>query len=396
MKFHRIIVFGLAVCLAAGARWAQAQSASLRVSGTVTAVDAANQHVTVKSDQGQDLTVETSERTVVLRVPPGETDVKKASRIAVTDLAPGDRVVAVSKTPISGKEVAASSILVMSKADVAKEHEQESEDWKKRGTTGNVTAVDAAAKTVTLKVGARTVTVKLSDKTDYHKYSPDSARFSEASPSDFAEIKVGDQMKVLGNRSPEGAVEAEKVVFGQFRQLAATVVSIDPAKGEMLVKDLANPNKKAPPLTIKVSPDTTMKKLPPEMAAMLARRYAPGAQQGGDGGGMRGGSPGGGGMRGGMGGGEGRGPGGPGGFGGRGGRGGDIGQMLDSLPAIQLSDLKPNDAVMVMTTIGSDPSRVTATMLLAGVEPLLTASPQATRDIMSGWNLGGGGGGEGQ
>jgi hypothetical protein len=34
-------------------------------------------------------------------------------------------------------------------------------------------------------------------------------------------------------------------------------------------------------------------------------------------------------------------------------------------------------------------------MLLAGVEPLLTASPNATRDIMSGWNLGGGGGGEG-
>ena len=39
----------------------------------------------------------------------------------------------------------------------------------------------------------------------------------------------------------------------------------------------------------------------------------------------------------------------------------------------------------------SDPARVTAVMLLAGVEPLLTASPTATRDIMSGWNLGGGG-----
>jgi hypothetical protein len=34
---------------------------------------------------------------------------------------------------------------------------------------------------------------------------------------------------------------------------------------------------------------------------------------------------------------------------------------------------------------------VTAITLLAGVEPLLTASPNATRDIMSGWNLGGGG-----
>jgi hypothetical protein len=51
---------------------------------------------------------------------------------------------------------------------------------------------------------------------------------------------------------------------------------------------------------------------------------------------------------------------------------------------------------MISTTMGSDPARVTVIMLLAGVEPLLTASPNATRDIMSGWNLGGsGGGGEG-
>jgi hypothetical protein len=60
-----------------------------------------------------------------------------------------------------------------------------------------------------------------------------------------------------------------------------------------------------------------------------------------------------------------------------------------------LSDLKPKDAIMVSTTMGTDPTRVTAIMLLAGVEPILTAAPNATRDIMSGWNLGGGGGGEG-
>jgi hypothetical protein len=382
MKFRGIIVFGLAVSLAA-AVWAQTQpasSASLRVSGTVTAVDAAKQHLSIRSDKGEDLTVETSERTVVLRVPPGETDVKKASRIAVNDLAAGDRVVAVSKTPITGTEVTASSILVMSKADVAKEQEKDQEDWKKRGTTGNVTAIDPAAKTVALKVGARTVTVQMSDKTEYHKYSPDSARFSDAAVSSLAEVKPGDQMKVLGNKSADGTVTAEKVVFGAFRQLAATIVSINAASDEMTVKDLATKK----PLTIKINADSTMKKLPPMMAQMLARRYAPGAQQGGGDGGARGF------------GGEGRGPG-PGVEGrGRGGRGGDIGQMLDNLPAMPLAELKPGDAVMVTTTIGSDPARVTATMLLAGVEPLLTASPNATRDIMSGWNLGGGGGGEGQ
>ena len=77
-----------------------------------------------------------------------------------------------------------------------------------------------------------------------------------------------------------------------------------------------------------------------------------------------------------------------GGPGGGGGRGGDVGQMLDNLPALPISELKPGDAIMVSTTQGTDAGRVTAIMLLAGVEPLLTASPTATRDIMSGWNLG--------
>ena len=79
-----------------------------------------------------------------------------------------------------------------------------------------------------------------------------------------------------------------------------------------------------------------------------------------------------------------------------GGRGGDISQMLDNLPALPISELKPGDAIMVSTTQGTEAGRVTAIMLLAGVEPLLTASPTATRDIMSGWNLGGGGGDTGQ
>jgi hypothetical protein len=80
-----------------------------------------------------------------------------------------------------------------------------------------------------------------------------------------------------------------------------------------------------------------------------------------------------------------------------GGRGGDVASMLGNLPAMPISELKPKDAIMVSTTMGSDPTKVTAIMLLAGVEPVLTAAPTATRDIMSGWNLGGGGGGgEGQ
>jgi hypothetical protein len=368
-------VLAAAVFLAATTGFAQSQPAASRnqVAGTIANVDTAAKQLVVKSDKGDSVTVAATDRTLVLRIPPGETDPKKGAKIALTDLAVGDRVVAVSKQPADGKSVDASAILVMTKSDVAQIQQKEQEDWRRRGMTGTVTAMDPAARTVTFRAGMRTVTLKAADNTMFHRYSPDSARFADAKPSSLGEIKVGDQLRVLGNRNEDGTeVSAEKVVFGTFRQIAATIKSIDPSSGELTVTDLATKK----PLTIRISPDSTMRKLPEMQARMLARRYAPGAQQAGapaaaapvPGRGAAGGPP-------------------------RG--GGDVGQMLDSLPPMPISELKPGDAIMVSTTTGSDPSRVTALTLLAGVEPLLTASPNSTRDIMSGWNLGGGAG-EGQ
>lgn len=347
---------------------AQAPANRSQVAGTITAVDAGGNKLTLKSDKGEDVTVTTTARTLLLKMPPGETDPKKGAKITLGGLAAGDRAVVVPATDSTDpKNMDARAVLVMSKSDVASLQQRDVDDWKKRGTTGNVTGIDASAKTVTIKAGSRTFTVKPSDKTTFFRYAPDSAHFSDAKPSSFAEIKDGDQMRVLGNRSEDGAtILAEKIVSGSFRQIAATISAVDPAKGELTVKDLAS---KAT-MTIKIVPDTTMKKLPEQMAAMLARRYSPAAQQGAGGGG------------------GGRGPG--------GGRGGDVGQMLDNLPPLPLADLKKGDAIMVSTTQGTDATHATGIMLLAGVEPLLTASPNATRDLMSGWSLGGGGGEGGQ
>src|ERR1035438_9107501 len=46
-----------------------------------------------------------------------------------------------------------------------------------------------------------------------------------------------------------------------------------------------------------------------------------------------------------------------GGAGGGGGRGGDVNQMLDNLPAMPISELKPGDAIMVSTTQGTEAGR---------------------------------------
>ena len=83
---------------------------------------------------------------------------------------------------------------------------------------------------ISIKAGSPTLTVEPSPDADIRRYAPDSARFADAQPGSLAEIKPGDQMRVLGNPSDDGSVvKAEKIVFGTFRQLAATVISVNPA-----------------------------------------------------------------------------------------------------------------------------------------------------------------------
>jgi len=385
MKYFAIIALTITAA-------AQTPAPRTQVSGIVSSVTAAEKQVALQTTKGETLALTVDERTSVLHATPGETDPKKWTKMPLAEISSGDEVLAYVRGALDQKPLIASTLVVRTKGDLASMAQKQLDDWKKRGTVGNVTAVDAGAKTITIKVGSKEWTLKPTDKTDFHRYSLDSNKPSDAKPSSLAEVKPGDQVNVLGEKNNESStITAETIYAGTFRQLAATIVSIDPAANEMKVTDLATKK----PLTIKISPESAMKKLPDQLATMLARRYGVAARSGGPGGGAPGGADGGpgrGGMRGG-------GPGGPGGGGfpgrgegGGGGRGGDIGGMIDRLPPMQLSELKPKDAIMVSTTMGSDPSRVTAIMLLAGVEPILTAAPNATRDIMSGWNLGGGGG----
>jgi hypothetical protein len=347
------------------------------ISGAITAVNASSNLVTVKTTAGETVDLTVTPHSFILHLPIGETDRTKAAKLAIGDLAPGEELVASYQLSADQKVKEVRTIYVRTKADLDEMAKKDDEDWRKRGTTGNLIAISAEAKTFTIKSGSKEITVKPGEKTEYLRYSPDSAKSNDAKLSSFAELKAGDEVHVLGNKNPEGTeIGAEKVVFGFFPQIAATIKSVNAAGNELVVTDLATKK----PVTIRVIPDSIMRKLPDMAAQALARRYGA-ARGGGEAAGGRG---------------AGRGFGGPGGPGGPGGgRGGDIGQILDHAPAITLTDLKAGDAVMVKTTAGSGSGPGTAVMLIAGVEPILTAAPNSTRDIMSGWNLGGGGGGEG-
>src|ERR1039458_3652892 len=194
-----------------------------QVAGTGGSLPAKASQLVMKTDKGDSITVTTTDKTVILHMPAGVTDMQKGTRMTVGELAAGDRVVAYYKGAAGDKAVQATSLVVRTSADLDEIAKQELADWRKRGTVGTVTATDPAAKTITLKVGSKAVTVTASDKIEYHRYSLDSAKPADAKSSSFSEIKVGDQAHVLGNKNEDGtAATAESIYAGTFRDRKST------------------------------------------------------------------------------------------------------------------------------------------------------------------------------
>ena len=413
----------LAGCLAA-AVWTLSvpmlpQAPAARVLGTVKSVS--GNSVVVTLDNGIDATITFSGNARIVHTTPGQTDLKSATPIQVSDIQPGDRLVAKAQAGEANTYIATTA-LVMSKTDIAQKQQQERDEWR-RGVGGVVKEVNASAGTVTiansLAAGGKPIVIHVAPRSDIRRYSPDSVKFEDAKPSTLDQIKPGDQVRARGTKNEDGTeFTAPAIVSGSFREIAATVVSTDAASNSVTVTDLATKK----PVTVKIGPDSMLRKLPQMMAMGIAMRLkgismpgaaaaAGGAQPGGgdragaanaSAQGAGAGNGGAGKWQGGAG--QSGAPGvmgqGGGGFGGfRGGNGGppDFQQMLARMPAMPITDLNKGDAVMLVATEGSAASGSTVITMLAGVEPILTAAPAGTNaaaTVLSPWNLGAGGGAE--
>jgi uncharacterized membrane protein YgcG len=356
---------------------AQDAAAPKQINGTVTKIDAGQNELVMKADGGGEMRVTLAPKHALRKVALGETDLRKAAVIEFKDIAIGDRVAARGAESEDKKSIAASLIAVMSSSDVAKKQDADRADWDKRGVNGIVTAVTAESVTLNVRTlaGAKTVTVIPEAKAVIRRYTTDSVKFSDAKESTLAQIKVGDQVRARGDKNEDGSkLNAEEVVSGTFKTIAATVVSIDAANQQLTVKDLET--KKT--MTVKVNADSNMKRLEDPIAQMIARRVHPDAYAGRGGGrGGDGGAPQGGGQGGGM-------------RAGGGGRGGDLQSMLDKQPAVTLADLKVGEPIVISSAVGAATDHIMAITMLAGVEPILR-SPGKPEMSLGGWNLGGGG-----
>jgi hypothetical protein len=384
--------------------WSSPQNASnsqkVRPMGVVTGVQPGQ--LTLRTDAGPSLTVSLAEDVSVMQVPPGAKSLKQATKISVSDIHLGDRVLILGPVSEDQKSVSAKSVLVMSKTALDIARDAERLQWEKNGIAGVVKAVDPATKEITLAVPntpprpgnlTHSVIITLAPNASLLRYAPDSVKFSDAKPAPFDQIKVDDQMRALGTKSADGThFTAQKLVSGTFRNIGATVISVDATQGIINIKDLAT----GKPVLVRTNAESKLHQLTPDVANTIATFNAGSPEKGAEGqqgGGQGGERPRRAGFQG-----NGR-PGGPGGSEGSGmarGRSGDFEQMLQQMPALSLSELKAGEPLIVVSTEGAKPDQVTAIAVLSGVEPILRARPKGSKEVALGpWNMSvGGGGGE--
>ena len=363
--------------------WAGQQTApSPRVLGTVQAIK--DQTLTVLSDSGTASTVSIEDTTKLLQIEPGKTDLKEATLLTFADLQPGDRVLVKGVMSDDGKTLRAASLIAMKKAAISEKQGKDRAEWQ-NGVGGLVKSIDPAAETIVITTNGfsatKEVVLHLGKDTVLRRYAPDSTRFAASKLAPLSAVQVGDQLRARGSRYGDAAsFEAAEVVSGTFRNVAGTITSTDASGKTVVVHDLATKSD----FTLKVNGESQMRKLAPPLAERLAARLkgqgadAPSSQDGAatalaplppprqpD---------------------QGSGP-----ANAANRAGSDFQQMLARMPAATLADLQKGDAVMVVTTQGTDKDSPTVITLLAGVEPILRASPKGAQDmILSPWTLGGG------
>jgi co-chaperonin GroES (HSP10) len=348
----------MAALALAGVAGAQATP---RATGTVKATAADG--ITVTTSAGKDVTVAVPSAAQVVQVPPGSTNLSAATPTTLSNISVGDKVLVTGTAGDTPDALHAARVVVMKSAAIAETHAAEEAAWQ-HGGGGLVQTVDGANGTIVVTSGARTLTVHVQPTTTFRRYSGDSVKFEDAVASQLSDVRAGDQLRVRGARAADGSsIQADAIVTGSFRNFSGLLSSIDGANGTITLKDLAT--KKV--VTVKVTSNSDLRRIPTEVAARFAARSAaagggaapaPGAARA---------------------------------------AGSDLSQMLSRLPTETLGGLKVGEAVMIVATQPpADAAQPTAVTLLAGVEPILQASPKGDTQL-SPWSMGGdpGGGGGG-
>ncbi len=203
-----MVRFVALVLLAAKAPAAFAQQSqtpggsAVRLIGAIQAIHGSE--ITLKPDSGSDVKIAVAETTRVVRIAPGEKDLKNAQPIALQDLQMGDRILVAGKASENNQPFLAASVVVMKRSDLEARNQQNLQDWHRRGIDGIVRVIDPAAGTVTISSRSKDLVIHTSSSTVIRHYAPDSVKFDDAKPGKLEDIQPDDQIRARGERSQDG------------------------------------------------------------------------------------------------------------------------------------------------------------------------------------------------
>lgn len=333
--------------------------------GELLTIDLATKQVTLKTDAGQTLLVLFSDKTVYLRVKPGEKTLDQAVSISPSELRTGDRVYLRGRFFPDAGTMSARSLLVMSHTDIAQKHERERNEWLKRGISGSVTALATATKEITLLMrspeGLKPIILDASSAdVRFRRYAADSVKFSDAKTSSFNELNVGDQLRALGDKGSDGSrFKPEEVVSGSFRTVAGTVIDVDPTSNKMRIRPLGD----AQPLTVAINKDSLLRRISPNLSTVLASRLRGVASAASTAPGVVTNSHPVGSNR------------------SQGTKGNEVSfqEALEQSPILAFSELKAGDKVMLSSATEAEASPVIAIVFITGVDPIFELLTRQTK-----------------
>jgi len=350
-----------AALLLLAAPFALQAQAPTHAAGTVQGITGSV--ITLKTDSGQQYTVQVADSAKLLQVPPDSKSLANAQPFALTDIAAGDRILVNGSTAADPTVLTATRVILMKATAIASLHSAEQDDWRQRGSGGLVKSVDLAGQTIQITSNGHPVTIQLQRTTILRRYAPDSVDFASAQPGILAQILPGDQLRVRGDKSADGlTITADEIVSGSFRNIAGPITAIDLAAATITVKDLTTRRS----ILIHTTPATSLKKLDARASAFLAMRAAGGTTPAAGTATATGA------------------PAAP-------ARHFDLAQVIQRMPAVPLSTYAVNDAVMIVASApDATGTSVTAITILGGVEQILSATPKGGEVMtLAPWSLGG-------
>ena len=336
--------------------------------GTVQTINGSD--LTLKTDAGEIYTVHVKDGARLVQVPPGSKDLSAAKPFVLSDVAVGDRILVNGPVGDVPTSLTAIRVILMKEAAIADLHASEQADWQRRGSGGLVKSIDPASQTIQITSAGKPVTIQFLRTTILRRYAPDSVAFESAQTGVLAQIRPGDQLRVRGSRSEDGAtITADEIVSGSFLNVAGPITAVDFALGTLTVKDLTTKRT----ILVHTTSVTSLRKLDARASAFFAARAGatvgaahPAATASAD---ATATSP-------------------------RPHPNLDLAAIIQRMPAITLADLHTGDAVMlVASSTDAAATSVTAITVLGGVEQILSATPKGGQVIqLSPFSAGAGGG----